>query len=60
MKKIREITKLKLYINLKPNNNLTESDIDIIDVRSHLEQQIQIQETKESGWMFDKINSMKI
>ena len=25
-----------------------------------LEHQIQIQETKELGWIFDKINSMKI
>ena len=51
---------IELYINLKIINNLTESDIDNIDVRSQLEQQIQIQETKESGWIFDKINSMKI
>ena len=51
---------IELYINLKINHNLTESDIDDIDVRSQLEHQIQIQETKESGWIFDKINSMKI
>ena len=51
---------IELYINLKKNNNLTESDIDNIDIRSQLEHQIQIQETKESGWIFDKINSMKI
>ena len=51
---------IELYINLEINNNLTESDIDNIDVRSQLEHQIQIQETKESGWIFDKINSMKI
>ena len=51
---------IELYINLKNNNNLTESDIDNIDVRSQLQHQIQIQETKESGWIFDKINSMKI
>ena len=51
---------IELYINLKINNNLTESDIDNIDVRSQLEQQIQVQETKESGWIFDKTNSMKI
>ena len=47
-------------MNLKINKNLTESDIDKIDVRSQLEHQIQIQETKESGWIFDKINSMQI
>ena len=51
---------IELYINLKINKNLTESDIDNIDVRSQLEHQIQIQETKDSRWIFDKINSMKI
>ena len=50
----------ELFINFKINQNLTESDIDNIDVRSQLEHQIQNQETKESGWIFDKINSMKI
>ena len=47
-------------MNLKINNNLTESDIDNIDVKSQLEHQIQVQETKESGWISDKIISMKI
>ena len=51
---------IELYINLEINNNSTESDIDNIDIRSQLEQQIQVQETKDSGWIFDKINSMKI
>ena len=51
---------IELYINLKVNRNSTESDIDNIDVRSQLEHQIQVQETKESGWIFDKINSKKI
>ena len=50
---------IELYINLNINHNLTESDINNIDVESQLEHQIQIQETKESGWLFDKINSMK-
>ena len=45
---------IELYIHLKINNNLTESDIDNIDIRSQLEHQIQIQETKEPGWIFDK------
>ena len=45
----------KLFINLNTNHYLTECDIDIIDVRSQLEHQIQVRETKESGWMFDKI-----
>ena len=51
---------IELYINLKINHNLTESDIDNIDVRSQLEHQIQVQETKKSGWVFDKSISMKI
>ena len=51
---------IELYINLKINHNLTESDINNIDVRSQLQHQIQIQETEESGWIFDKINSLKI
>ena len=51
---------IELYINLNINHNLTESDIDNIDVRYQLEQQIQNQEMKISGWTFDKINSMKI
>ena len=51
---------IELYMNLKINNNITESDINNIEVRSQLEHQFQIQETKESGWIFDKINSMKI
>ena len=51
---------IELYINLEINNNLTESDIDNIDIRSQLEHQIQMQELKDSGWIFDKINSMKV
>ena len=51
---------IELYINLNIKHNLTESDIDNIDVRSQIEHQTQIQETKESGWIFDKINSMKL
>ena len=51
---------IELYINLKINQNLSESDIDNIDVRSQLYHQVQIQETKDSGWIFDKINSMRI
>ena len=44
---------------LNKNNILTESDIDNMDIESQLEHQIQVQETKESDWIFDKINSMK-
>ena len=50
---------IDLYVNLKINRKLTESVVDIVDVRSQLELQIQMQETKDSGWIFDKIISMK-
>ena len=55
----QRINETELFINLKINHNLTESDIHIIDVRSQLEHQTQTQETKESGWIFDKTNSIK-
>ena len=42
------------------NKKLTETDNNNIDVKAQLEHQIQIQETKESGLIIDKINSMKI
>ena len=51
---------IELFINSNFNNNLPETDINNIDVKSQLEHQIQIQDTKESGWIFDKINSMEI
>ena len=51
---------IELYMNLNNNLNLTESDSDNIYVRSQLEHQVQNQEMKESGWVFDKIISMKI
>ena len=50
----------ELFINLNMNYNITQSDIDNIDIKSPLEQQIQKQEMKDSGWRFDKINSMTI
>ena len=50
----------ELFLNSNNNHNLKESDIFIFDVRSQLEHPLQIQETKESGWIFDKIISMKI
>ena len=51
---------IEFFIKLNINHNLTEADNDNIDVRSQLEHQFQIQEVKKSGWIFDKINSMKI
>ena len=49
-----------LFINKNINHNLTESDLDKIDIKSPLERQIQQQEMKDSGWRFDKINPMTI
>ena len=50
----------ELFINLNINHNLTQTDLDIIDIISPLEHQIQQQEMKYSGWRFDKIDSMTI
>ena len=48
----------ELFFNVNINHDLTESDLDKIDVKSSSEHQIQQQEMKDSGWGFDKINSM--
>ena len=45
---------------MKFSNTLTETVIINFDVKCQIEHQIQVQETKESGWIFDKINSMKL
>ena len=50
----------ELLINLNINHNLTQSDLDNINIISPLEFQIQQQEKKDSGWRFDKINSMTV
>ena len=39
----------ELFISLNINHNITESDINNIDVKFQLEHRIQVQETKESG-----------
>ena len=39
----------ELFINLNINHNLTETDINNIDVKSPLEHQLQQQEMKDSG-----------
>ena len=51
---------IEILNNLNINNNMTETDINNIDVESQLEHQIQIQETKESGCILDKINAIKL
>ena len=51
---------VELFINLKMNHILTESDLKKINVKLDLENQIQQQEMKDSGWRFVKIISMTI
>ena len=50
----------EIFINLNSNHNLTESDLHEIDNKSPLEHQKQQKEMKDSGWRFDKINSMTV
>ena len=50
----------ELFINVNINHNLTQTDIDSIDVKSPLEHQIQQQEMKDSGCRFDKNNSTTV
>ena len=50
----------ELFINLNINHNLTQSDLDNIDIKSPLDDQKQQQQMKDSGWRFDKINSMTV
>ena len=50
----------ELRNTLNVNRNLTETHIDKIDVKTQLEQEVQNQETKDSGWRFDKTNSRTI
>ena len=50
----------ELFINLNNKYNLTQTDLDNINVVSELEHQIQQQEMKDSGWRFDKIISMTV
>ena len=54
----RILDETELFINLNINHNLTQSDLDNIDVVSPLDHQIREQEMIDSGWRFDKINSM--
>ena len=50
----------ELFNNLNINHNLTQTDLDKIDFVSPLEYRKQRQEMKDSGWRFDKINSMTV
>ena len=50
----------EFLVNLKVYHNLTKSDLDNIDIKSPLDDQIQPQQMKDSGWRFDNINSMTV
>ena len=54
------IDETEIFINLNINQNLTQSDIDNINITWLLEFQIQQMQMKDSGWRFDEINSMTI
>ena len=56
----QRIDEIDLFINLEIFQNLTESEINNIDVKFQLEHQIQIPEKEENGWIKNKIKSMKI
>ena len=49
-----------LFIKLNINQNLTQSELENIDVVSPFEHQKQQQEMRDSGWRFDKNNSMTV
>ena len=52
------LDEIESFIHLNNNDNLTESDLDNIDVKSSLEHRIQQQEMNGSGWRFNKFNTM--
>ena len=54
------IDETELFFNLRSNHNLTQTEVDNIDVESSFEYQIQQQELKDSGWRFAKMKSMII
>ena len=50
----------EMSINLNMTNNLTQSKIDNVNNQWDLESRIQNLKMKESGWVFQRVNSMKI
>ena len=51
--------KLIFFVNLNINQIVTESVNKNIDIKSQLEHKIESQETKDRGWIFDKIISKR-
>ena len=54
------LDEIELFINLKNDQKLTESDIINMNVRFQIEEQIHRQEPKDSGWRFEKNKSMTL
>ena len=54
------VDETELFINLNIIHNLTQTDIEKFDVVCPLDYQVLQLEVKDSGWTFDKINSMTI
>ena len=54
------LSEVELPITLTITHNLTQSELDTINIRWTLENRIQSVEMKESGWTFQRINSMGI
>ena len=50
----------EMTINMKMTNNLTQSEIDNVDIQWDLEARIQNLQMRESGWHFQRVNSMTI
>ena len=57
---VQLLDETELFIFLNINQNLTQSGLDEIAIRSPLENKIHQQEMKDSGWRFDKINSRTV
>ena len=56
----RRSDEIELLTILKIKQKLEVSDINNVDAKSQIDHQTQIQETKDSGWIFDNNNSMRI
>ena len=50
----------EMTVNLNMTNNLTQSEIDNVDIQWDLEARKQNIEMRESGWDFQRVNSMTI
>ena len=50
---------IEFFFSLIISHYLTETDFEKIDVKCHIEHEIEVQETEKSGFIFDKNNTMK-